>query len=364
MPPISGAAADLYAKTVDAQMSDYEKLIDLLRVVLEVDYYDRFKSRRKDHQKWKGVIDKRSYEVARYVLGLGTTAYLYHTISALTLLRYAKLCHAFETPKEQRALVQKMLDCVKAVDPLFEKEISDPMPLEKTLEYQMVAEESRRGNYSANRQFIREFDESLDGLTSKLVGHSTDPEPLLADSFRVMLGKAKAEMSDESALAHLLDPKLNPILADTINLMPMDHLSQAMRHIQFSFHKKISHAADSQDQRHRMVPASRPILHFHFTGDPDFITPFGITQSEQANELYQESMERSFKAVSQLIDMGVSEEYAFYLLPNAASIRMVTTGDLQSLWHKWKLRSCYNAQEEIFRATIQESSRFNISFRS
>jgi thymidylate synthase ThyX len=95
-------------------------------------------------------------------------------------------------------------------------------------------------------------------------------------------------------------------------------------------------------------------LLFHFTGEPDFITPYGITQSAEATEIYGKSMERSFAAVSELIGMGVSEEDAFYLLPNAVSVRMVSTGDLQSLWHKWKLRSCYNAQEEIFRATIQE----------
>jgi thymidylate synthase ThyX len=33
---------------------------------------------------------------------------------------------------------------------------------------------------------------------------------------------------------------------------------------------------------------------------------------------------------------------------------MISTGDLQSYQHKWRLRSCYNAQEEIFRATIEE----------
>jgi thymidylate synthase ThyX len=361
MPPLTESAAKLYAETVDAQMADYERLIELLRAVLEVDYYDRFKSRRKDHQKWKGVIDKRAFEVARYVLGVGTTAYLYHTVSALTLLRYAKLCDAFDTPREQRVLVSKMIDCVKQLDPLFEKEISDPISLDRTLEYQMVAEQSHRA-YNHNRNFIREFDDGLEGRTSKLVGHSADPEPLLAQAFRVMLGKTRSEMSDERALELLLDPKHNRILADTINLTPLDRLSQALRHVQFSFNKKISHTADSQDQRHRMVPASRPILMFHFTGDPDFVTPYGITQSEEAADRYRKSMDRSFAAVSKLIDMGVSEQDAFYLLPNAVSVRMVSTGDLQSLWHKWKLRSCYNAQEEIFRATIQEVEQVQARF--
>jgi hypothetical protein len=33
---------------------------------------------------------------------------------------------------------------------------------------------------------------------------------------------------------------------------------------------------------------------------------------------------------------------------------MTSTGDLIGHHHKWKMRSCYNAQEEIFRATIDE----------
>jgi thymidylate synthase ThyX len=92
----------------------------------------------------------------------------------------------------------------------------------------------------------------------------------------------------------------------------------------------------------------------HFTGKPDFITPYGITQSEEALESYNQSMVDSFAAVSQLIEMGESAESAFYLLPNSTSIRMVSSGDLQAYQHKWKMRSCYNAQEEIFRATIDE----------
>jgi thymidylate synthase ThyX len=358
MPPLPPAAEKIYGETVDAQMSDYERLIELLRVPIEADYYDRFKSRRKEPERWKGVVDKRSFEVARYALGVGTTAYLYHTVSALTLMRYAKLCNAFETPAEQRVLVQKMLDKVREIDPLFEKELTDPMPIEKTLEYRLLSEKATRPSSA----FLRDFDDRLDGKFSKLVSHTTDPETTLADAFRTMLGKAPSELSDEAALAQILDPKNNRVLADTINLTPLDRLSQVMRHVQFTFHKKISHTADSQDQRHRLVPASRPILHFHFTGEPDYITPYGITQSAEAQAVYERSMERSWKAVSQLLDMGVEEQYAFYLLPNAVSVRMVSTGDLQALWHKWKLRACYNAQEEIFRATTQEVEQVQAKF--
>ncbi len=353
MPEMAESSSQIYAETVDAQMSDYEKLIELLRAPLAKDYYERFKARGKDPEKWKGAIDKRSYEVARYALGVGATAYLYHTISALTLLRYAKLCEFFETPHEQRILVNKMVACVKAIDPLFEKEIEDPIPLENTLEYR--CRQSAVGiKREARRAFAAEFDAELEGRVSKLINFSPGAEELLARSLRVSLGRTQKEMSDNEALSLLLSPKNNPIIADTLNLANLDKLSQILHHVQFTFQKKISHTADSQDQRHRTVPASRPELYFHYSGRPDYITPFGITQSQEAQDIYHRSMERSFNAINQLLDSGVSEENAFYLLPNSFSIRMISTGDLQSLQHKWKLRSCYNAQEEIFRATIDE----------
>ena len=45
---------------------------------------------------------------------------------------------------------------------------------------------------------------------------------------------------------------------------------------------------------------------------------------------------------------------ALYLLPNAFSIRFMESGDLLALHHKWTTRLCYNAQEEIWRASLDE----------
>lgn len=353
VPPLSEKGRQIYEQTVSNQMACYEKLIEVLRSPIRSDYYDRFKSRKKYAEKWDPQVEKRLYEVARYALGVGTTAYLYHTVSALTLLRYWRLCQEFETPTEQRVVVQKMLEAVRASDPLFEKEIQDPVSLEKTLEFSLMREQKAKISLGSS-DFIQEFDRDLGERTSKLVQFTQGAEKVLAEAFRTAVGKTKNEISDQEALNALLDPKMNPMLADPLNAGTFDRLSQIFHHVHFTFKKKISHTADSQDQRHRLVMASRPLLVTHFTGKPDYITPYGITQSDEACEIYLKSMEDSFQAVSQLIDLGENAEYAFYLLPNSTPIRMVSSGDLQAYQHKWKMRSCYNAQEEIFRATIDE----------
>lgn len=355
VPPLEEGPKRIFQEAVVQQMKDYEDLISALQPSLSEDYYDRFKSRKKYKEKWDTSVNKRCFEVARYALGVGTSAYLYHTVSSLTLLRYAKLIQGFDTPVEQRIVISKMIDCVKSIDPLFEKDFSDEIPLEKTTEYSFLKNFNKVETNSS--YFAKDFDLKLEGKTSKLANYTMNAEGLIADSLRVALGKTATELSDEQAIALLLDPKHNPILADHLNVAVQDRLSQILHHVHFTFYKKISHTADSQDQRHRTVTASRPVLKLHYTGKPDYITPYGVTQNSIATELYQASMERSFNAVNKLLNMGVKEEYAFYLLPNSFPIRMVSTGDMQAYHHKWKLRSCYNAQEEIFRATIDEISQ-------
>jgi thymidylate synthase ThyX len=53
--------------------------------------------------------------------------------------------------------------------------------------------------------------------------------------------------------------------------------------------------------------------------------------------------------------MGVSGEFALYLLPNAANVRFTESADLLNLRHKHIMRLCYNAQEEIWQASWEEA---------
>ena len=47
-------------------------------------------------------------------------------------------------------------------------------------------------------------------------------------------------------------------------------------------------------------------------------------------------------------------EFALYVLPNAKVIRFVESGPLIALLHKWTMRTCFNAQEEIYEASMEE----------
>jgi thymidylate synthase ThyX len=139
-----------------------------------------------------------------------------------------------------------------------------------------------------------------------------------------------------------------------IQLSVHSPLARALHHSTYTFLKKLSHTADSQDQRHRMVPASRPLMTFTDTLRPDYITPPLIAANPRALEVYAAAMERAWKAKAGLLDMGVPLESALYVLPNAVALRFHETGSLLYLAHKWVMRTCFNAQEEIYRASMDE----------
>ncbi len=140
-----------------------------------------------------------------------------------------------------------------------------------------------------------------------------------------------------------------------MNLTTHAKLPRALVHASYTFRKKLSHTADSQDQRHRMTPGSRPILAAHLTDDPDFITPELIRQDPAIERDYRAMMDEAWDAIGRLRRMGVPDEFALYLLPNAAAVRFTESADLLNLRHKHAMRLCYNAQEEIWRASLEEA---------
>jgi thymidylate synthase ThyX len=128
-----------------------------------------------------------------------------------------------------------------------------------------------------------------------------------------------------------------------------------MFHPSYTFRKKLSHTADSQDQRHRMTPGSRPALTAYLSEEPDYVVPMLVPEVPAASGLYRETMEETWEAINALRARGVAGEHAAYLLPNAVAIRFTESADLLNLHHKFAMRLCYNAQEEIWRASLDEA---------
>ena len=161
-------------------------------------------------------------------------------------------------------------------------------------------------------------------------------------------------MDDEEALDRVMNPARNRYRLDMLNVSYHSPLMRALHHATYVFEKRLSHTADSQDQRHRMVPASRPLMTFADTAQPDYITPRLIAANPRAKAVYDAAMQEAWDAKNQLLDLDVPLEHALYVLPNAKTLRFVESGSLLALLHKWTLRTCFNAQEEIYLASMDE----------
>ncbi len=355
VPPIHGEALSAYREGLHEQHGFYKELIEKLLPGAEAAYHARFPSRARKAGKHEREIERKAQEIARYVLPVATCSHLYHTVSALTLLRYFRMCGQYDAPYEQRLVVGTMVRALLDLDPAYGSLLEEPIPTEDTPEARFLAGRPELADPPSRRAFLEEFDSSLGGKVSRLVDWKSRGEKETAETVREVLGVPAPALPDDDAIALAISPSRNPILANTLNLTTLDKLTRAMHHSAYTFRKKLSHTADSQDQRHRTTPASRPVLAAHSTGDPDFITPILIRQDPAIETRYREMMDRIWERIRRIERLGASEEFALYLLPNAVAVRFTESADFQGLRHKHVMRLCYLAQEEIWQASIDEA---------
>ncbi len=347
----------IYENAVRRAWQHYRELSELLKPTAQEILGDIWHVSDMSHpkrvQKVQRQSEKRAIEVARYVLPVGAFTTMVHTVSGIVLHRLHRMSAASDTPAEAAQVIGEMVARVREIDPQFFDRF-DNESLESPIEW---LEPARDGE-----PFAREFDAKLGGLTSKMVDFSPRALFVMAEGYRAVIGLTSAECSDAEALDRMLNPARNSYRRETLNIGVHAPLMRPLQNANFTFAKKISHTADSQDQRHRMVPGSRPLLTLADTRSPDFITPGLIRDNLRALEIYQHAMEEAWSAKNELLDRGVAPEFALYLLPNAKAIRLYESGSLLHLLHKWTMRTCFNAQEEIYQSSVEEVEQVRKAF--
>jgi thymidylate synthase ThyX len=353
VPPIAGEALDVYEGAILRAWNRYGELSALLKddafgILKELRYIQP----RSSPERLK-VIDKdaekRAIETARYVIPIAAFTSMVHTVSGIVLHRLLRMVNSGDAPHEADVVVGEMVRLVKEWDPLFFEKIGAG-----TMEPQHLAEGSFPRPRGDGDRFAAQFDARLNGRWSRLREASPDAESIVAESVRSVFGLTDEEMPNEEALDRVMNPARNRYRLDVINVSHHSPLMRTLNHATYVFEKRLSHTADSQDQRHRMVPASRPLMTFTDTRQPDYITPRLIAANPRARAVYDQAMQDAWAAKNRLLELGVPLEYALYVLPNAKTLRFVESGSLLSLLHKWTMRTCFNAQEEIYLASMDE----------
>lgn len=342
----------IYERGVARAWDSYRELTALLlpaaREILGDIWHVGAMSHPKRVQKVDRAAEKRAIEVARYVLPVAAFTTMVHTISGIVLHRLWRMVAACDTPSESRAVIGAMVARARELDAAFFDRF-DSGPMEDLPEFADGVSAAADGE-----AFAREFDARLGGRTSKLVDFSPNAPRVVAEAYRAVIGATQATCPDAEAIDRLLNPARNAYRLETLNVGVHAPAMRALQHANYTFAKKISHTADSQDQRHRMVPGSRPLLTLTDTRAPDFLTPRLIRENARAGEVYERAMAEAWAAKNELLDRGVPPEFALYLLPNAQAVRLVESGSLLHLMHKWTMRTCFNAQEEIYQASMEE----------
>jgi thymidylate synthase ThyX len=360
-PGFGVAEEEIYRRAVERAWQSYRDigalLVDDARAILGDIWHLSSLSHPKRVEKVERQAEKRAIEVARYVLPVAAATTMVHTLSGIVLHRLWRMAAASDTPTEARFVIGEMVERVREVDPQFFDRF-ETEPMDEPPEWIASATASARRNGAeagaSDGAFAREFDADLAGRTSKLVDYSPSSPRVVAQAYRAVLGLTEAACSDTEALDRLLNPARNPYRLETLNVGVHAPMMRALQHAHFTFAKKISHTADSQDQRHRMVPGSRPLLAFAGADEPDYIVPMLIAANPRAREIFERAMSDAWSAKNELLARGVPAEFALYLLPNATTIRLVESGSLLHLLHKWTMRTCFNAQEEIYQASMEE----------
>jgi len=355
VPQLDEPALSIYRETAERLFASYRRLCETLAGPVEAEFYTRFHRSERMAKAHAKTIQKKAQEIARYVLPVGTHAYLYHTISALTLLRYWRAADQRDTPAETRFVVGEMVRLLLEYDPDYAITMQEPMDGDSFAESRFHAEHPGILDGKGAKAFREEFDAGLDGKWSRLVAHTGGAEELVASAVREMLGVGRAQLNDDDAIALAMNPACNPVLGESLNLSTVTKLTRALHHAHYTFRRRISHTADSQDQRHRMTPASRPVLMAHCDDEPDYIVPEILRHDDAALREYETAMSVAWDGIARLRRLGVSTEWLAYLLPNAVSVRFTESADLLNLRHKHQMRLCYNAQEEIWRASLDEA---------
>jgi len=361
VPPVSlffdAESRLIYERAIARAWSYYRELSSLLlpdaREILQDIWHVGPMSHPKRIQKIERSAEKRSIEIARYVLPVAAFTAMVHTVSGIVLHRLWRMCAASDTPSEARAVIGDMVAHVKNIDAQFFDRFGIE-PLDELPEWRATASGGAQNSLTNGDAFAKEFDAQLNGRTAKLLDYSAKAPAVVASSYRAVLGLSAAECPDAEAIDRLLNPARNLYRLETLNVGVHAPMMRALQHANYTFAKKISHTADSQDQRHRMIPGSRPLLTLADTREPDYITPALLKNNQRAKEAYDRAMQDAWHSKNQLLDRGVPLEIALYLLPNAKSIRLVETGSLLHLLHKWTMRTCFNAQEEIYQSSLDE----------
>lgn len=109
----------------------------------------------------------------------------------------------------------------------------------------------------------------------------------------------------------------------------------------------ISRACSHQLVRHRLCSFTQKSQRYVDEKDFSYVIPPSVEENEEAKKLFEEFMESARNTYVRLKELGIKNEDARYVLPNATETEIVLTANFRELRHIISLRKDKSAQWEI-----------------
>lgn len=151
------------------------------------------------------------------------------------------------------------------------------------------------------------------------------------------------------------------LLWEDMDLKPLESATASghesiLEHAVYTFEiKGVSRALTHQLVRHRVASYSQQSQRYVSMDGADYIRPESIDRCLDPatpdgcpmNIEYENTIRRCFETYRKMIEVGIPEEDARYVLPNACCTNIIVTMNARELLHFFSLRCCERAQWEI-----------------
>jgi thymidylate synthase (FAD) len=132
------------------------------------------------------------------------------------------------------------------------------------------------------------------------------------------------------------------------------HVS-VIEHASFTFSiEGVSRAMTHQLVRHRIASFTQQSQRY-VTYDTleKYVTPPSITNNKEAQKIFDKTLEKISETYQNLLKLGIKNEDARFILPNAAKTNIIVTMNARELRHFFNLRCCTRSQWEIREVAIE-----------
>lgn len=174
----------------------------------------------------------------------------------------------------------------------------------------------------------------------ELLSYTPEPDRVVAISARLCYSKIGiSELAEK-----LTDDKIKDLLK---KLESSGHLSP-FEHANFTFGiEGISRVTSHQLVRHRIASYSQQSQRYVKMSNGEFVIPPSIKKNSSASELVYNLNDMAMSVYNKLIQLGIPEEDARYILPQGITTKIIVTMNARELLHFFNLRCCLRAQWEI-----------------